>query len=107
VLSLGEAGHLLLLTDDLAQWRVVRVDRHRQQTLVAAGLDLPYAQGVAEDTARAAGAAHLANRAAPWRQAPATEKQLSALRRWRVPVPPHCTKGEACDLLTAAVGRAS
>ena len=39
---------------------------------------------------------------------PACESALwIALRRWRLPVPPRCTKGEACDLLTAAVGRAS
>lgn len=39
---------------------------------------------------------------APWRRAPATERQLAAMRRWRRTPPAGCTAGQARDLVTAA-----
>jgi len=45
---------------------------------------------------------------APWRRDPASDKQLAALKRFRIECPPNMTKGEASaalDIATAAVAR--
>lgn len=105
-LSIGERGMLVLRTDDLETWRVVLVDRDHHRTLIADGLDLGYAQGVAEDYARCAGAGQLVQRGARWRHQPASEKQVAALVRMRIPHDPaRLTKGEAADLMTAVIAR--
>lgn len=49
----------------------------------------------------------LHRREAGWRERPASEKQLSALGRWRVATPAGVTRGQASDLLDAAMGRAA
>jgi hypothetical protein len=67
-------------------------------------LPLGYAQGAAEDLARALGAGRLLDPQAPWRQTPATDKQKEALRKWGVAFDPEITKGEAGALLTAIFG---
>lgn len=105
-LRLGDAGRVLLEPTGGERWAVVAVDGRGARTRVADGLDLGYAQGVGEDHVRARGAAWRVDRAAPWRRAPATEKQLGALRRWRLPVRPGLTKGEASDLLEGAIAGA-
>jgi superfamily II DNA or RNA helicase len=106
VLSIGD-GLLILRSADLAKWTVDHVTRDRERTQIAADLDLGYAQGVAEDYARKLGAGVLVSRTARWRQELATDKQIMALRRWRIPIRPGLTKGEASDLLAAAAGRAA
>jgi hypothetical protein len=55
--------------------------------------------GVAEDLAREAQAEKLVDPDAPWRQQPASEKQIAALVRCRVKLRTGLTKGEASDLL--------
>lgn len=89
------------------RYAVDRRPRHGSPERLASGLDLGYAMGKAEDAARETiGFAEvLVSRDAPWRGAPATEKQVTALRRMRVAVPEGCTKGEAADLLGAAIAR--
>ncbi|MQA92815.1 MAG: hypothetical protein GEU90_21765 [Gemmatimonas sp.] len=72
---------------------------------LASGLDLGFATGIGEDYARKLGATRLSDPKARWRRQPATEKQLRALKRWKVKVRPDLTKGEASDLLSAAVAR--
>ena len=104
-LSVGD-GLLILRSDDLVEWRVEYAPRHRRREVLATGLTLAYAQGVAEDKAREFGAGVLVSRQASWRRQPVTSKQLSALRRWRIPVKAHLSKGEASDLLTEASARA-
>lgn len=39
-------------------------------------------------------------------EAPATEAQIRALKNWKVPVPPGCTKAQASDLLGRAIASA-
>jgi len=97
-------GLIVLRTSNLATWRVEHVSRD-QSTVVAQGLDLGYAQGVGEDFARRRGAGTLVNPDAAWRRYPATDKQIGALQRWRIPYWAGITKGQASDLLAAAVGR--
>jgi ATP-dependent helicase IRC3 len=100
------SGLIVLDSDaDLRRWAVTYVCRTRERRVLGADLDLGYAQGVAEDFARHCGAGALVRRDAPWRSGPATDKQLAALMKWRVPVHAGLTKGEASDLLAAAVGR--
>jgi superfamily II DNA or RNA helicase len=105
LLSLGEAGSLVLEQQD-ARWRVVVRERSGARVLADA-LPLDYAQGTAEDYARRSGAGAFVDPNAAWRSAPATDRQIAALRRWQIPSRADLTKGAASDLLTAAVsGRA-
>ncbi|HKW92682.1 MAG TPA: DEAD/DEAH box helicase [Methylomirabilota bacterium] len=99
-LSLGTAGTLVLLPVGTG-WRAVVRSRDGVKVL-GDGLPLEYAQGTAEDFARRAGAGTLVDPAAPWRAAPATDRQLAALKRRGVSSRPGLTKGEASDLLAAA-----
>ncbi|MDP9472305.1 MAG: hypothetical protein M3Q71_16830, partial [Chloroflexota bacterium] len=83
-------------------WRV----EHREgslTTVLADGLSLEYSQGVAEDYARNAGAGVLIARDAGWRSAPPSDKQIYKLRCLGIPVANVRTKGEATDLITAAL----
>lgn len=102
-LSCGEGGNLLMRMVAPQLWRVEVVGRaagggRESLTLDPVGLEL--AQGVAEDYVRRASAVYLSNRSARWRDTPATERQVKALRRWKVDVPDGLTKGQASDLLT-------
>lgn len=45
------------------------------------------------------------NKDAPWRQKPASEKQIALLTKFKIPVKPDITKGEASDLLDAKFGK--
>ena len=103
VLALG-TGSLLLEPAD-GRWRVVVRDRAGIRELATA-LPLDYAQGTAEDYARQVGAAILVDPQAAWRSAPATDRQLSALRRCRIRPRHGLTKGEASDLLAATLADA-
>lgn len=69
-------------------------------------LSLGYAQGVAEDYARAhARDTRLIDREARWRKEPASEKQMAQLKRWKIPAPPDVTKGQAAELITLEMER--
>ncbi|MDG9705561.1 DEAD/DEAH box helicase [Streptomyces sp. DH37] len=59
---------------------------------------LEFAMRWAEVFARAR-APQLANKAARWRSAPASPKQLAVCRRRRIPVPPGATAGDVSDLM--------
>jgi superfamily II DNA or RNA helicase len=113
-LQVDPARFILPLGDDLlwlehrdAAWDVVRRSTRGPAvaTTVAEQLTLEWAQGVAEDIAREAKARALTDPAAAWRNTPASERQLEALRRWKVAIPAGLTKGEASDLMTLAVAR--
>jgi ATP-dependent helicase IRC3 len=83
VLTYGD-GHYALEPEDAA-WRIVQQTRAGSQ-VTHRGLSLAYAQGVAEDLVRQAGAQHL------------VDPQAALLARYGRPVP--ATKGEASDMLT-------
>lgn len=86
-------------------WDAVLYERGSSPRILASGLPLDYAQGVAEDHVRAAGASVLVDRGAPWRRRPASDKQRAALRRMGVHCPSRASAGEASDLISAAMVR--
>lgn len=94
-------GGVIRLTPEATgeTWRVER-DLYKGRLVVAEALSLEYAQGVGEDQVRELGADHLARADAPWRDLPATSKQLDMLARWGVPVPEGATRGWASDQIT-------
>ena len=100
LLSCGEETLVLGRLD--AKWAIRSLPRDRQAAgrLLYRDLTLEYAQGVAEDYVRAAGAWGLVDPGASWRRVPASEKQLELLRKMKVVTRPGLTKGEASDLLS-------
>ncbi len=107
VLSLGNAGQLHLTGAD-ASWQVTLDEARLPRRVLADGLTLEYAQGVAEDFARKTpNAVPIIDPNARWRQQgePATENQLVYLRILNVPIPAGLTKGQASDLICAAKAR--
>jgi hypothetical protein len=103
ILSMGSDGILRMVSTGEDTWSVSLVQDGVGQ-LLKDGLPLSYAQGFAEDFARKIGLSPLLDPNAAWRSDDATEKQLAALRKWRVAVKPGITKGEASDLLGALFG---
>jgi hypothetical protein len=105
VLSLGtQHGTLRLRPDGPETWKVIQVRRDADPLWLGDTLPLAYAQGLAEDYARHLGVARLVEAEAPWRQHPATEKQMALLRKLGVATRQGLTKGEAADLLSAVLG---
>jgi superfamily II DNA or RNA helicase len=81
------------------RWRV-SIRCGGETNIVADGLSLGFAQGVAEDLVRQSGSAHLADAHASCRRRPATEKQLALLRRWGIATCPGMTAGEASERIS-------
>src|SRR5262249_19772701 len=94
-------GYLRLDPDGESTWSVTETwtAPGARPRVLASGLPLGYAQGFAEDRVRELGTGALVNPRARWRQEPATEKQLTLLRRKRIRFSPDITKGDASDLL--------
>jgi superfamily II DNA or RNA helicase len=84
-------------------WRVESL-KDNFVSVLREGLPLDYAMGCAEDWARSLGVSRLVDTTARWRSDPATEKQIAALRKWKVAISPGLSKGEASDLLAAVIG---
>ena len=101
-LSAGQAGTALVARRD-GQWAVIVAKREGEEALTSAPVDLELAIGIAEDFLRRANAIGLATPDAAWRGLPASEAQVRALHKWRIPTNSRLTRGEATDLLTAAV----
>lgn len=106
-LSTGDGTLVLVPVGSGAERWDVLLRRRNGGVVLARDLPIEYAQGTAEDHARQAGADALIDPSAPWRSAPASERQLAALRRCRIHARPGLTKGEAADLLTAAFAGAT
>jgi ATP-dependent helicase IRC3 len=106
VLSLGEQGWMVLTPDQAMpeRWGVLRVSPDGQPRVVAEGVPLPYAQGIAEDHARREGAGGLVNPHARWRQKPVENypKMVTMLQRWHLPYRIGMPAGEASDLINIA-----
>ena len=103
VLSTG-AGFLRLDPLSNERWTVRHFPLNDAPETLAASLPLDYAQGLGEDYIREHGAVALADKHAPWRTDPATEKQLAALDKMRLPHAQDISKGDASELIAAALG---
>jgi hypothetical protein len=98
-------GRGLLVVEPYAgAWRVVvqEPNTHERQVL-AHGLDLGYAHGVAEDFIRRLGAAHLVSPDARWRTQAISDKQRALLDRLGIHYDADVTRGAASDLISAAL----
>lgn len=104
-LNCGGGGTILMKRIGDEGWMVEvigRGDRCSHEHLTTEPVDQEFAQGIAEDYARRAHAVYLSDKSARWRDAPATEAQKRALRKWKIKFHEHITKGEASDLMTKA-----
>jgi hypothetical protein len=105
VLSSPE-GRVELRTSDRMTWSVLLLPRTGGREIVASGLTLEFAQGVAEDVVRKLGLTRLVAKDAPWRGRPASDKQIAVLRKFGLPY--HgLTSGQASDVIAARVARRS
>jgi len=104
-LSAGQAGTVLVLQRDHG-WAVLITKRDADEVLTPAPVDFELATGMAEDYLRRAKAMGLARPDAEWRAQPASLRQMAALQKWRVAIPPGLTAGHATDLITTAVATA-
>ncbi len=112
VLSLGDRGEVRLVLSDLG-WTAVwakKKEEHYRREILAEGVSIEYATGLAEDLARTfPECRHLVNPHAAWRTQPASDKQIQQLRKiypHRVP-PAGMTKSQAATLLTLYYARKS
>lgn len=108
-LSAGTGGTLIVRKADGDNYHVIVVAVPGEDAplwLSTEPVSLELATGLAEDYVRRCEATRLvlaSGAMASWRQQPATERQVEALRRWKVPTRAGLTKGEAADLLTQAI----
>jgi superfamily II DNA or RNA helicase len=109
VLGLG-SDYVVIDPTDGSNHRVLLLTRRpggEVARVIAKNLDFGYASGVAEQLVREKGSIALANTEAPWREQPPSPGQLRRLRAMAkergVEPPAPATKGEASDLIDAAV----
>lgn len=101
-IPLGKSEELVLWPDVDERYDVLLLNTQKETFRhLARGLDLGYAQGMAEETIRQHGNRLLADSKAAWREDPVTAGQKRYLGKYKLAVP--ATKGEAADLLTQAV----
>jgi superfamily II DNA or RNA helicase len=88
-----------------AVWLLNRFDYGDKTKISDEPLPLGYAQGEAEDYIRLHAARHLVAKDAAWRRRPATQKQIEALSRMKIPHGPDISSGEASALIDAEMAR--
>ncbi len=99
-------ARLIVVEDFPGVWRVIEESNGTPSRVLADGLSLPFAQGVAEDRARELGPGDALRPDARWRTTRASDRQLSALIKYKIPFDPvTITRGAAADLLTARFAR--
>jgi ATP-dependent helicase IRC3 len=98
-------GRGLLVVEPYAEaWRVLVHERGSDERhVLGRGLDLGYAHGVAEDFIRHLGAAHLVDSNARWRGQGISDKQRVLLARLGIEYDSQLSRGEASDLISAAL----
>lgn len=106
-LLLPEREAMRVSRDLLGRWRVALADAAGHEQTVGEFSTLAEAVQRADAMVRSLrrNATALLNRRAGWRGGLATDKQIAALKRWRVPTWEGMTKGEASDLMDAAIAR--
>jgi ATP-dependent helicase IRC3 len=103
VLSGGEHGQVVIRQGETGAWSATVIPaRGGGPQVLGDGLDLGYAQGIAEDWVRGVRADRLADRSAAWRSRPASDRQIALLRERGIEVQPGLTAGAASDLIDVA-----
>ena len=105
VYTLSTGDGMVIVSEAADGWSIDRLE-DRELVTIERGLDLGYAQGIAEDLARKA-PDWLNKPEASWRKKKPSDKMLNALRGWRIPVEGIETAGEASELLSAAIAKAA
>lgn len=104
-------GHsqVVLRPDDRDQdrWTVVERLHDKSTRILRGGITLELAQGIAEEHVRATGKDILTDPNAAWLIGgdPPSEKQRYLLRKFRIPYTEGMTKGQAYDLIAAAMAQ--
>lgn len=101
-MSIGDGALLVLDPTGEGQWQVLRV-RDTGAKRLAAGLDLGYAQGAAEEAVRKMGRVSLVDTKAAWRRKPVSSGQRGKLYYLGVKGAKPQNAGEAADLITQAI----
>jgi len=97
-LPVAPAVYAILIPQGEGKFHALLMKKDEKPTLLhPTPLDLGYGQGICEDFARRNGRA-FSRKDSPWRQQPATDKQVDLLRRLGIN-PQDVTKGEAADLI--------
>ena len=97
-LPVAPAVYAILIPQGEGKFHALLMKKDEKPTLLhPTPLDLGYGQGICEDFARRNGRA-FSRKDSPWRQQPATDKQVDLLRRLGIN-PQGMTKGEAADLI--------
>jgi hypothetical protein len=97
-LPVAPAVYTILIPQGEGKFQALLMKKNEKPTLMhPTPLDLGYGQGICEDFARRNGKS-FSRKDSPWRQQPATDKQVDLLRRLGIN-PQGVTKGEAADLI--------
>lgn len=108
LLSVGTFGTVRLRPYSGASWWIEVIGNRETgrdiQPLSDTTVDIELGQGIGEDYVRRCKAVVLA-RGGKWRDQPATEAQLKALRAWKIDPPEGLSKGQASEMLTAAAAK--
>lgn len=103
-LSISNNGILFLISGDNIEWSVIwREDS--KTSLIAKGLSLEYAMGIAQDFVRNLPISVLIDIDANWRTQVPSDKQLILLHDLNVSYPDNITRGLASDLIAIHFGK--
>jgi hypothetical protein len=108
LLNLGDLGDIFLHPRPAERWDAIRREKGGRNVSLGEGLDIGYAMGVAEEFLRSnqdSSVKALVDKTAPWRAKPPSGKQVAFLHQHGIPVTDGLTKGEASDLISAAIAR--
>ena len=105
VYTLSTGDGMVIVSEARDGWSIDRLEG-RELVTIQSGLDLGYAQGIAEDLARKA-PDWMNKPEAAWRKKKPSEKMLAALAGWRIDTTNIATAGEASELLSAAIAKAA
>jgi superfamily II DNA/RNA helicase len=89
----------IICEPDRGKYQVYLTHGNKRKKLSEGGLTMEYAIGIAEDYAREHGIKEWIDKAARWRTAPPSDKQIAILKEKGIIYNPQITKGEAASIL--------
>lgn len=108
-LTLGSDGFLAIEHEDGYGYSVTRFPRYGDVEEIASGVDVGYAQGIAEDLVRQEGVEKLVDPEARWRKKNLSEypNMIRALGKFKIDLPGETKAGDASDMLSKAIARST